>query len=121
MQNIKSTVLSALQTATALATLQDNKFYFHYPPDFTNLPVGSYFELSNLGNLYADDIEAGSEIIFQIDLWGKSSLSILAQGVDDVMIGLEFNRILSQDLFETDLLIYHKSMRYRIDYFDPNF
>lgn len=121
MQNIKSTVLSAVQTATALATLQGNKFYFHYPPDFTNLPIGSYFELSNLGNLYADDIEAGSEIIFQIDLWGKTSLSTLAQGVDDIMIGLDFNRISSVDLYENNAKIYHKLMRYRIDYFDPNF
>ena len=121
MQNIKSSVLSALQTASALSTLQGQKFYFFHPPEFTNLPVGSYFELSNLGNLYADDVEAGSEIIFQIDLWGKTSLSSLAQAVDDVMVGLEFNRILSQDLYENDTKIYHKSMRYRIDYFNPNF
>lgn len=121
MQNIKTTVLTALQTATALATLQGNKFYFHHPPDFTNLPVGSYFELSNSGNLYADDIEAGSEIIFQIDLWSKTSLSSLALAVDDVMVGLDFNRVLSEDLFEIDTKIYHKSMRYRIDYFNPSF
>ena len=121
MQNIKSTTLSALQTATALATLQGQKFYFHHPPEFTDLPIGSYFELSNLGNLYADDIEAGSEIIFQIDLWGKSSLSTLSQAVDDVMILQGWGRIFSQDMFEIDTKIMHKSLRYRRDYFDPIF
>ena len=121
MQNIKSTVLSALQTATALATLYGEKFYFFNPPDFLNLPVGTYFELDNIGNLYADDTEAGSEIVFQIDLWSKTSLSILAQGVDDVMTSLDFSRIAAPDLYEKDTKIYHKSMRYRIDYFDSNF
>lgn len=136
MQNIKSTVLSALQTAATiyttvvqppfsmfhaspLATLKG--IYFFHPPDFTNLPALSYFEVDNIGNLYADDTEAGSEIVFQIDLWGKTSLSEYALAVDDVMTGLDFNRISSPDLYEKDTKIYHKSMRYRIDYFDPNF
>lgn len=121
MQSIKSAVLTALQTATALSTLQGNRIYFHYPPDFTNLPIASYFELGNTGNLYADNVEIGSEIIYQIDIWGKSSLTALALGIDDVMVGLNFNRIFSTDLYETDTKIIHKSMRYRLDYSDPNF
>lgn len=121
MQSIKSAVLTALQTATALSTLYGQKFYFHYPPDFLNLPVGTYFELDNTGNLYADNVEIGSEIIYQIDLWGKSSLTALAKAVDDVMVGLDFNRTFSTDLFETDTKIIHKSMRYKLNYSDPNF
>lgn len=121
MQSIKSAVLTALQTYSALSTLQGQKFYFHYPPDFLNLPVGSYFEVDNFGNLFADDQEIGSEITFQIDLWGKTSLTSYALAVDAVMTGLDFVRITSQDLFETDTKIMHKSLRYRRDYSDPNF
>lgn len=119
MQNIKATVLTALQTATALSTIQG--FYFFHPPDFTNLPVLSYFEVDNIGSLYADNQEIGSEIIFQIDLWGKTSLSNLALGVDSAMTTLDFTRTSAQDLYEQDTKIYHKAMRYRKDYSDPNF
>lgn len=121
MQSIKSAVLTALQTATALSTLQGQKFYFFYPPDFLNLPVGSYFEVDNIGNLFADDLEIGSEIIFQIDLWGKTSLTNYALAVDTVMTGLDFVRITAQDLYEVSTKIYHKALRYRRDYSDPNF
>jgi hypothetical protein len=121
MQSIKSAVLTALQTSSALSTLYGQKFYFHFPPDFLNLPVGTYFELGNVGNLFADDQEIGSEIIFQIDLWGKTSLTSYALGVESAMTSLDFTRIYSIDLFEKDTLIFHKSMRYRRDYSDPIF
>ena len=119
MQNIKSTVLTALQTATALSTLTG--FYFQYPPDFTNLPLLSYFEVDNIGNLYADDQEIGSEIIFQVDLWGKTSLSNYALAVNSAMVSLDFARIQSLDLYESSTKIYHKAMRFKIDYSDPDF
>lgn len=119
MQNLKSTVLTALQTATALSTLQG--FYFFHPPDFTTLPVLSYFEVDNIGNLYADDQEIGSEIVFQIDLWGKTSLSNYALAVNSAMASLDFARITAQDLYEQDTKIYHKAMRFKLDISDPNF
>lgn len=121
MLSIKSAVLTALQTNSAMTTLYGQKFYFHFPPDFLNLPVGSYFELSNLGNLFADNQEIGSEIIYQIDLWGKTSLTNYALGVDSAMTSLDFTRIQSIDLYETDTKIYHKSLRYRLDISDFNF
>lgn len=119
MQNIKAAVLTALQTATALSTIQG--FYFFHPPDFTTLPVLSYFEVDNIPNLFADDQEIGSEIIFQIDLWGKTSLSNLALAVDSAMATLDFTRSSAQDLYEQQERIYHKAMRFRRDYSDPNF
>ena len=121
MQNIKTTVLTALQTASAITTIVSARIYFQYPPDFATLPSVSYFELGNIGNLYADNQEIGSEIIFQIDLWGKASLSALALAVDDIMTGIDFTRRQSIDLFENDSRIYHKSMQYKIDKSDPDF
>jgi hypothetical protein len=121
MLSIKSAVLTALQTNSAMSTLYGQKFYFQYPPDFLNLPVGSYFELGNIGNLYADNQEIGSEIIYQIDLWSKASLTAYALGVDSAMTSLDFTRIQSIDMYEEDTRIYHKSMRYKIDISDLNF
>jgi hypothetical protein len=122
VQNIKSSVLSALQTATALSTL--NGVYFFYPPNFIGLSASvtlSYFEVDNLPNLFADNQEIGSEIVYQIDLWSKISLSNYTLAVDAVMTGLDFARITAQDLYEKDNSIYHKAMRYRKDHSDPNF
>ncbi len=119
MQNLKPIVLTALQTAPALSTLTG--FYFHRPPDFTDLPLLTYFEVDNVPDLFADDQEIGSEIVFQIDLWGKASLSAYALAVDTVMTGLDFVRVSAQDLYETDTNIYHKAMRYKRDYSDPSF
>lgn len=119
MQNIKSTVLSALQTATALATLTG--FFFNYPQDFINLPVLSYFELDNKGDLYADNIEIASEMIYQIDLWGRQNLSNFGLGVNSAMTSIDFARISSIDLYEQDVKLYHKSLRFRLDVSDPNF
>ena len=117
MQNLKPTVLTALQTASALSTMT---FYFHYPPDFLTLPVGTYFEANNVGNLFADDLRIGSEIIFQIDLWSRTSLSDYAIAVNDAMASIDFVRISSQDKFDRPG-VYQKSMKFRRDYSDPNF
>ena len=118
MQNLKPTVLTALQTASALSALT---FYYFYPETFSNLPCGSYFELDNVGNFFADDQEIGSEIIFQIDLWGRDSLSDYAIAVDTAMIDIGFTCIYSGDFFEEASLIFHRSTRYKIDYSDPTF
>ena len=119
MQNLKSTVLSALQTATALSTLTG--FYFQYPPDFINLPMLSYFEVDNTGSLYADDQEIGSEITFQIDLWGRAGLSNYKNAVNTIMTGLGFSRKASPDQYEKDAQIYHSPMRFQIQVSDPDF
>lgn len=119
MLSIKTAVLTALCSASGLSTITG--FYLSYPPSFTSLPVLSYFELDNVGGLYADNVEIGAEMIYQIDLWGRSSLTALAQAVDTVMVSLDFARIASVDLYETDTQIFHKAMRYRLDYSDPTF
>ena len=121
MQNIKESVVSALKTYTALTTLVSDRIYFHYPNDFTTLPAISYFEMSNVGDLYADDVEIGSEIVFQIDIWSTTSTSAIALLVDIVMVAEGFTRSASIDLFEKDTKIHHKSMKYRTDISDPNF
>jgi len=122
MQSIKSAVATALQTSTALSTLAG--FYFAYPNNFSSIntfPCLSYFEVDNAGSLYADNQEIGSEIVFQIDLWGKTSLSAYAKAVDSAMTTLEFTRVSASDLYEKTSNVYHKAMRYKTDISDPDF
>jgi hypothetical protein len=119
MLSIKSAVVTALQSATALSTMTG--IYPNYPPNFISLPSVSYFEIANNVSLSADNQEIAAGITYQIDLWGKSSLTAYAQAVDSIMTGLEFARVACEDLYETDTKIIHKAMRYRVDYSDPNF
>ena len=121
MQNIKANVVSALQTSTALHTLISDRIYFHYPNSFNNLPALSYFEYNNAGDLFADNVEIGSEIIFQLDVWANNSTSAIALVVDTIMTGLDFVRIGAVDLYEKETSTHHKSMKYRLDYSDPAF
>jgi hypothetical protein len=123
MQSIKSAVLTALQTSSTLATLlgTGQRIYFQYPPSFTNLPLLSYFEVDNFGNLYADDQEIGSEMLYQIDVWSKASTTAIAEEIDAIMTGLDFTRSSANDLYEVQDKIFHKAMTYRLDYSDPSF
>jgi hypothetical protein len=118
---MNSAVLTALQTSTAFSTFYGQKFYKRCPPDFINLPVGSYFQLGNVGSLYADNKEVGSEIIHQVDLWGETSLTPYMLATDDVMASLDYARIACEDLYETDTKMQHISMRFRLDISDPDF
>lgn len=125
MQSIKSAVVTALQTSSALTTLlgTGQRIFFQRPigEATATFPRITYFEVDNRGSLFADDQEIGSEIIFQIDLWGTASLTAIAKEVDSIMTDLDFNRVSAPDLYEQDTKIHHKPMRYRLDYSDPDF
>lgn len=125
MQSIRTAIMTALQTSTALTTLlgTGQRTFFHYPNevDKATFPRITYFELDNFGNLYADNQEIGSGIDFQVDIWATASTTAISLAVDTIMTGLDFTRQSSQDLYEKENKIYHKAMRYRLDYSDPNF
>ena len=128
MQSVKSAVVTALQTSSALTTLlgTGQRILFQRPigEATATFPRITYFEVDNRGNLFADDQEIGSEIIFQINLWGTASLTAIAKEVDSIMTNmtdLDFVRVSAPDLYEQDTKIHHKPMRYRLDYSDPDF
>lgn len=119
MISMKNTVYSALTTATALTTLlgSGQRIFFHFPDDanVATFPRVTYFELDNIGNLFADNTEYGSEIDYQVDVWHSASTTAIALQVDTIMTGLGFARIAAPDLYESDTKKFHKAMRYRID------
>lgn len=120
MQNIKANVVSALKTATALYTLIADRVYFQFPNDFKTLPCISYFEYNNSGEFFCDDVEVGSEILYQIDVWSESSTSAIAQAVDTIMVAEGFVRLKASDRYEPSTAIHQKSMLYVNHYIDPN-
>ena len=122
MKSLNTAVYTALTGDLTTSAIVTGRIYYMHPPDFNTLPSISYFEIENAGNLFADDVEVGSEIMIQVDLWSKTSNTALAIAVDDVMVGVGFVRMSGgSDYYETETRIYHKVMRYKQDYQDPDF
>lgn len=117
MQNLKSAVYSALTTYTAVTSLVSDRTFFHFPDDFNTLPCISYFEFNNAGEFFVDDLEAGSEIIFQIDIWASGSTTAIAQAVDTTMVDIGFVRIRAADRYKKETGIHQKTMLYVNHYF----
>ncbi|NTW04535.1 MAG: DUF3168 domain-containing protein [Peptococcaceae bacterium] len=115
MINIKPAVMSALKAnSTLIGLLGGSRIYFQGSGIVDELPRITYFEVVNIGSLYADDVEATSEIHIQIDIWSKGSTSAMAEEVDKTMKSLGFGRTSSADLYEDDTKIFHKAMRFAI-------
>lgn len=117
MIDLKPTVYTALKNDPALSAVIAGRVFFMQVPttvSIDNGPCITYYEQNNSPALRGDERELGSESVFVIDVWSKGNTSVIAQAVDNVMIGLRFVREFSGDLYETDTGVYHKSMRYRI-------
>jgi len=114
MINPKPEILTALEGNTALTGLLGGKrIYFMKAPHADEFPRITFFEIDNIGALYADDQELGSTIYVQLDIWSKGSTSTIAEEVDETMKTLGYGRSAAADLFEQDTLIFHKAMRYK--------
>lgn len=118
MINLKPTVLAALQGDTQLTTLLGGQYIYQLKaPKAAQFPRITFFELANIGAVYADDDEYLSEVTVQVDVWTQAaSTTAIAQRVDVVMKSLGFLRTESEDLYEddSDIQIFHKAMRYAI-------
>lgn len=124
MFSVKTAVATALTSSVVLNGLVGDNIFFHHPESFIaeNLPSVSYFEIDNTESLHADDVEIGSSIFLQLDVWSKASTTSIAKEVDVIMKSLDFNRISpNPDLYEKDTKIHHKVLNYKLDYSDPDF
>ncbi|MDB5053148.1 MAG: conserved phage protein [Bacilli bacterium] len=118
MIDLKPTILTALEANATLTTILGlDKFniipiYQTVAKDPEKYPRVTFFELSNIDPKYADDVAITSEIGYQIDVWSLGSTFEAAAQIDLTMKSLNFKRISSQDLYESDMKIFHKAMRY---------
>lgn len=113
MINVKPDIVAALKAnATLVSLLGGPRIYFQVAPVADEFPRITYFEIENIGAVYADDNEQASEIHVQVDIWSKGSTSAIAAEVDKTMKSIGFGRTSSADLYEQDTGIYHKAMRF---------
>lgn len=113
-------VLQALESNPALVSLIGHdrdgsaRIYQLVAPYADDFPRITFFEMSNFDSDFADDEAIESRISFQIDIWSKESPVPIAKEVDRAMKDLGFRRTSTADLYEDDVNVYHKGMRYTI-------
>ncbi|GAB6174505.1 hypothetical protein JCM15765_39830 [Paradesulfitobacterium aromaticivorans] len=113
MISVKSQVLSALKVNSQLiALLGGEAIYFQIAPDAKQFPRITFFEMSNIGSVFADDTEMASDITLQIDVWCKGNTTDISLEVARTMKGLGFARDSATDLYEDDTGVYHKVLRF---------
>ena len=91
------------------------KAVFQYPKNFNNLPIISYYTVTECGGFYADNDESIQDGHIQIDIWAEipKECSDLAAEVNEVMTKDSWVREMSMDVPENDKKIYHKTMRFQ--------
>lgn len=72
----------------------------------------TFFSYLEQGEQYADNEEKATGYYIQIDVWSKSDYTILVENLKNVMEAAGFIRTSAADLFESDIKIYHKALRF---------
>lgn len=72
----------------------------------------TFFNYLEHGEQYADNEEKATGYYIQIDVWSKNDYTELVENVRNAMKAAGFIRTSAADLFESDIKIYHKAMRF---------
>jgi hypothetical protein len=83
-------------------------------PTANEYPRITYNEIANYDANYADDRAYSSRILYQIDVWSKTNPDPLVAEVDKVLKSIGFARSAGADLYEDDVQVYHRALRYGI-------
>lgn len=115
MITMKSTIRTALTNDAALVKLLGGqRVYAVKAPDANVYPRITYFEMTNFDRNYADDQAFSSRMVYQVDIWSKGNPDPIALEVDRVMKTIGFARVGGADLYENDVQVYHRALRYGI-------
>ncbi|KHO62674.1 hypothetical protein THYS13_07370 [Thermoanaerobacter sp. YS13] len=64
------------------------------------------------GELFADDIQQGTAYYIQVDVWSDKNYSSLVEQVKSAMRNAGFSFLSAYDLYEEDVKVYHKVLRF---------
>jgi Protein of unknown function (DUF3168) len=113
--NVKPLIISALDgNAELISLLGGPRIYFMVAPNADEFPRITYFELNNVDEDYSDDAPVSSRVSVQISIWTKdpAQISPIVQEVDETMKGIGFYRTSSIDMYEDDVKVFHKALKY---------
>lgn len=102
--NVNETVVTALQSLDVPVVFQ-----YYAGNEDTYITFFSYLDQPEQ---HADDTEVSIGHYVQVDVWSKSDYTDLVSEVQERLKEVGFRRINGYDLYEEDLKIYHKTMRY---------
>lgn len=74
----------------------------------------TFFNYLEQGEQYADNEEKATGFYIQVDVWSKNDYTELVEKVKNAMRAAGFMRTSAADLFEDDIKVYHKAMRFFI-------
>jgi len=115
MITMKSAIRTALTDDAALVKLLGGqRIYAIHAPNADEYPRITYFEMTNFDRNYADDQAYSSRMVYQVDIWSKGNPDPIALEVDRVMKTIGFARVGGADLYENDVQVYHRALRYGI-------
>lgn len=115
MITMKSVIRTALINDVALVKLLGGqRVYAIRAPNAEEYPRITYFEMTNFDKDYADDQAYSSRMVYQVDIWSKGNPDPIVIEVDRVMKTIGFARVGGADLYEDDVQVYHRALRYGI-------
>lgn len=115
MITMKNAIRTALINDTALIKLLGGPYVWpQRAQDATQYPRITFFEMTNFDKDYADDQAYSSRMVYQVDVWSKNNPDPIAIEVDRVMKSISFARVSGADLYEDDIQVYHRALRYGI-------
>jgi len=116
MNDQRATIYSALQNDATLTAIVSDRVYFHYNKTDAEYPQVTYFKVDDLGNYSFGNSEDISNLYYQIDAWdnsaGGSNILTMESAIDNVMVGLGFQRSYSFDEYDEETNVYRLVMRY---------
>lgn len=78
----------------------------------TSDPYVTFFCYLETGEFYTDDAQKSTGYFIQIDIWSKGNYSNIVEQVKTAMEQAGFSFLSAYDLYEKDIKIYHKAMRF---------
>jgi len=112
--DVKAGIRTALiNNADLSALLGGQRIYQLAAPNAEEFPRITFFELDNSDSDFADDSAYASDVRLQIDVWSLGSTSAISGEVDKTMKQQGWARTSAPDLYEPDIKVYHKALRYR--------
>lgn len=95
---------------TALTSISAPVSYMTYTG--TTTPYITYQCYNEQGEAWAEDKEVATGFYCQVDVFGKTDCTAMAEQVKAAMITAGFKRTTAIDLYETDTKLYHKALRF---------
>ena len=104
MMSINQLVINALKSVNVPVSFQTYSG--------TADPYITFFCYLETGELYSDDVQQGTAYYVQVDVWSKGNYSSIVEQVKSAMKQAGFSFLSAYDLYEKDVKIYHKVLRF---------